>query len=233
MILLTLGFVLFLVKIAAPPLRRLAHNAVQNGNGNLGLTALAVIIVALLCCAIVTNLIGIFAVIGAFLFGAVLSTEKQFRKAVEQTIQNFVAVFFLPIFFTYTGLRTNVGLLGTSELWLIAIIVWLTAILGKFGGCSIAARITGFSSKESLVIGTMMNTRGLMELIVINIGYDLGVIPPNLFTILVLMAILTTVMTTPLIYLLKNGTELERQLQNWWNGTPNGAPASAGMERRL
>jgi Kef-type K+ transport system membrane component KefB len=154
-------------------------------------------------------LIGIFAIFGAFLLGAVLSGEQEFREAVTRRLRDFVTVFFLPIFFTYTGLRTDIGTIGSVELWCVAGVVLLLSIIGKFGGCGLAARATGFNWRESACIGAMMNTRGLMELIVINVGYRLQVIPRSVYCMLVLMALITTVMTTPLLVRLMRGTELE------------------------
>src|SRR6185295_8967253 len=157
-----------------------------------------------------TNLIGIFAIFGAFLLGASLSTETEFKEAVAERLRDLVTALFLPIFFTYTGLRTEIGSLDSAPLWIAAVFILLCAIAGKFGGCTLAARMTGFSWREASCIGTMMNTRGLMELIVINAGYKLGVIPKSVFCMLVLMAIVTTMMTVPLLLRISQGTELER-----------------------
>ena len=181
--------------------------------GELSLTALAVLFVALFGCAIATGLIGIFAIFGAFLLGAALSDQEELRTAAAARLRDVVTGFFLPIFFTYTGLRTDMGSLGGATLWLVALAVLATAVLGKLGGCGITARLCGFSARESAAVGAMMNTRGLMELIVINVGYNLGVIPQSLFCMLVLMAVLTTMMTTPLLLLLRRGTELEEPMR--------------------
>ena len=177
--------------------------------GELSLTVLAVLMIVLFLCSIGTALIGIFAIFGAFILGAALSDEQQFRQAVARRLKDFVTAFFLPIFFTYTGLRTDVGSVGEPMMWLFAAAVSAFAILGKFGGCSLAAYFTGFSRRESACIGAMMNTRALMELIVINVGYDLHVIPRSVFCMLVLMAVLTTIMTSPILLRLMRGTALE------------------------
>src|SRR5262249_30855450 len=124
----------------------------------------------------------------------------------------FVSAFFLPVFFTYTGLRTDVGMLGGGGQWLLCGLICLVAIAGKWGSCTLAARYTGVGWGEANCIGVLMNTRGLMELIVINVGYDLGIIDRTLFTILVLMAIVTNLMTTPLLLWLRKGTELEEKI---------------------
>jgi Kef-type K+ transport system membrane component KefB len=115
----------------------------------------------------------------------------------------------VPIFFTYTGLRTNIGTLATPELWLLAGLVLAAAVAGKLGGCGLAAWLGGLSPREAACVGAMMNTRGLMELIVVNMGKDLGVIPDSVYCMLVLMALTTNFMTTPLLLRLMRGTELE------------------------
>lgn len=205
----TIGFALLMVFLGRPLLVRWIRHALRIGDGKLGLNSLAILLVILFACAVVTSRIGISAIFGAFLFGAVLSGQAEFRAAVTPHLQAFVTVFFLPIFFTYTGLRTDIGTLQTVELWLIAAAVLGVAVLAKFGGCAAAARLCGFSGREACCIGIMMNTRALMELIVINVGYELGVIPKNVFCMLVLMALVTTLMTTPLLLRLMPGTELE------------------------
>lgn len=204
-----LAFGLFMVFLARPLLCRWARYVMHASKGELSLNALSVLLFLLFGCAIVTNLIGIFAVFGAFLLGAVLSGESEFRAAVNRRLRDFVVAFFLPIFFAYTGLRTNVGSLESLELWLLCGLVSAVSIAGKFGGCTLAAWLGGCSFREAACIGAMMNTRGLMELVVINLGKDLGVIPDSVFCMLVLMAMVTTMMTTPLLLRLMRGTELE------------------------
>jgi hypothetical protein len=145
--------------------------------------------------------------------GAVLSGEHEFRDAVARRLRDLVTAFFLPIFFTYTGLRTNVGTLGSAELWLLCGGVLAAAVVGKFGGCGLAAWASGFRPREAACIGVLMNTRALMELIVINVGYELRVIPPSVFCMLVLMALITTVMTTPILLRVMRGTELEAYIE--------------------
>jgi Kef-type K+ transport system membrane component KefB len=206
---LTVGFAALMIFVVRPLLRRWIRSALRRGDGELGLNSLAILVVIIFLGAIATNVIGIFAIFGAFIVGSVLSDEHEFRAAVTRQLRNFVTVFFLPIFFTYTGLNTDIGTLGTPTLWLFAAAVSLVAIAGKFGGCSIAAWASGFSLREAGCIGIMMNTRALMELIVINVGYELKVIPPSVFCMLVMMALLTTVMTTPILLRLQRNTELE------------------------
>jgi Kef-type K+ transport system membrane component KefB len=209
MIAATLGFAAFMIVLTRPVLTRLVRFLLRIGNGELGVNALACVLVLLFLCAIVTNLIGIFAIFGAFLLGAVLSGETAFREAIARRLSDFVTAFFLPVFFAYTGLRTNIGTLESGHLWLLAGLVCAVAILGKFGGCTLAGWFSGLKPREAACVGIMMNTRALMELIVINVGKDLGVIPDSVFCMLVLMALLTTFMTTPILLWASRGTELE------------------------
>ena len=129
--------------------------------------------------------------------GVLLHDQVELVRAWRDKMGHFVLVFFLPIFFTYTGLRTNIGALDSAGLWGWCLLLLAAATIGKFGGCYFAAQRSGMEAKEAKAIGIMMNTRGLMELVVINVGLDLGVIPPTLFTMLVIMAIVSTVVTTP------------------------------------
>lgn len=171
----------------------------QRGAGALSLNALAVVLLLIFVSAICTNLIGIFSIFGAFLLGAILSDQPEFVAAVRNRLSDFVTVFFLPIFFTYTGLRTDIGTMTGMDLWLLCGLVLLAATAGKLGGCTLAARWNGFSWRDASIIGVMMNTRALMELIVINIGFELGIIPRSVFFMLVFMAIFTTYMTAPVL----------------------------------
>lgn len=209
MVAATIGFALFMAFVARPLLATFARRALAAGEGEVGIDHLSALLVLLLLCSIVTNLIGIFAIFGAFLLGATLSGEHAFREAVNRRLRDFVTCFFLPVFFAYTGLRTNVGTLDSWQLWLVAAAVTGVAVAGKFVGCAVAARVGGMPLRESACVGVLMNTRGLMELVVINVGKDLGVIPESVFCMLVLMAIVTTFMTTPLLVRLMCGTELE------------------------
>lgn len=203
----TLAFAAVMLLVVRPLFVRLARWLVVDGE--LSLNGLAITLLGVFLCSLATNLIGIFAIFGAFLFGAVLSTEQAFREAVTKRLRDVVGVLFLPIFFTYTGLRTDVQTVATAELWLMCGLVLATAIFGKLVGCGLAAWAGGFRPREAACIGVMRNTRGLMELIVINVGYQLGVIPQSVFCMLVLMALVTTVMTTPILLRLVPGTELE------------------------
>ncbi len=224
MIAMTLGFAAVMLFLVRPAMRWWIARAFSGDRNELGLNEMATVLVLLFLCAIATNLIGIFAIFGAFMFGAVLSDQHRFREAVSRSLREFVTVFFLPIFFTLTGLRTDVGTLHSATMWGLALVVLLAAVAGKFGGCSAAARLRGFSWRDSICIGVMMNTRALMELVVINVGYDLGVIPRSVFCMLVIMAIVTTVMTTPILMAATRGTELEQRIrQSGFAGVWRGA----------
>jgi len=213
MIGLTIGFVLAMLFIVRPIMVRWIRWSMKRHDGGLGLNAMTILLIVIFLCSMATSTIGIFAIFGAFVLGAVLSDQGVFREAVTRELRSFVTVFFLPIFFTYTGLRTDIDTLNSGMLWMIAGAVIAAAVLGKFGGCAIAARVSGNAWRESLCVGAMMNTRGLMELIVINVGYNLGIIPRSVFCMLVFMALVTTFMTTPLLKVLKRGTELDEPME--------------------
>jgi hypothetical protein len=129
--------------------------------------------------------------------GAIMPENTKFRTLFIDKVEDVALVLLLPLFFVFTGLRTQIGLLNDSHLWMTAGFIILTAVLGKFAGSALTARFVGINWKESLTIGALMNTRGLMELIVLNIGYDLGVLSPEIFAMLVIMALFTTFMTGP------------------------------------
>jgi Kef-type K+ transport system membrane component KefB len=158
---------------------------------------LAILLVIVFSSAMLTSKLGIFAIFGGFMMGVLLHDQHGLVEAWKHKVADLVAVFFMPIFFTYTGLRTDVGGLETAELWFWWVALVLLAVMGKFGGCYIAARLSGLQRPEARNIAIMMNTRALMELVVVNLGFDLGVIPAQVFTMLVLMAIVSTIMTAP------------------------------------
>lgn len=169
--------------------------------GELAPNLMAAVVCLIFTMGIFTYQLGIFAIFGGFLAGLLFHRDKSFVEAWRRQVGRFVLVFFLPVFFTYTGLRTNVlGLAGALD-WEWLAIVLAAAIFGKIVSVYAASRLSGFGGKESVILGTLMNTRGLMELIALNIGFDLGFIPQNVFTMLVIMAAVTTVMTGPLLRL--------------------------------
>jgi Kef-type K+ transport system membrane component KefB len=159
----------------------------------------ALILIMIFISGMCTYKIGIFAIFGGFMLGVLVHDQHRFVAAWKKTIGDFVIVFFLPVFFTYTGLRTDIQGLDTLTLWQWCGMMILFATLGKFGGSYLAARMAGLNSHQASTVGTLMNARGLMELIVLNIGYDLGVIPRNVFTMLVIMAVFSTVMAAPVL----------------------------------
>lgn len=181
-----------------PLMKRILHHF-DARSGALTNNLLGIVLAAIFLSAITTYQIGIFAIFGGFMMGVLLHDEHAFVATWRARISPFVMVFFLPIFFTYTGLRTNIGNLDSASTWGWCVVIVALATLGKFGGAYLAARFAGLSHMEGKILGVMMNTRGLMELIVINVGYDLGVISQQMFTILVIMAIFSTVITSPLL----------------------------------
>jgi Kef-type K+ transport system membrane component KefB len=208
MVVEAVAYAVFMLFVARPYLVRWTRRALEQGNGELSLNTLAILIVLVFTSAIITNLIGLFSLFGAFVMGAILFDQPEFREAVMRRLWDFVTVFFLPIFFTYTGLRTDIGTMQ-GGLWAFCLLVLSVSIIGKLVGGTAAARLCGLSWRESFSVGTMMNTRGLMELIVVNVGYNLGVIPSSVFFMLVFMAVVTTFMTSPILSRLIKGTAME------------------------
>ena len=179
---------------------------------------LIIIVSLVMISAMSTEIIGVHALFGAFLAGTVMPDVHEFRQRISIRVESFSSVLLLPVFFTYTGLRTQIGLIGDLNGWLLCLLIVAVATIGKLGGSAIAARLTGMGWRDSLQLGALMNTRGLMELIVLNIGYDLGILSSRIFAMLVVMALVTTILTGPLL-----------SLFSWqWGKTNRGhnAPAS-------
>jgi Kef-type K+ transport system membrane component KefB len=205
-VLWTVAFSLFLIFVARPLLRRLAATYERTGNGGSGqdpsptrnAIVVFVYVVALLS-AWATEQIGIALMIGAVAAGAVMPRKTALTEDARRYSETFVALVLLPLFFAYAGLRTDVGLLGEAELWVTAIGLFLLAVLGKLVATALAARLSGYSWRDAGVLGTLMNTRGLTELIILTLGLELGVISEALFTALVLMTLVTTFMAGPLL----------------------------------
>ncbi|MGK0189200.1 MAG: Kef-type K+ transport system membrane component KefB [Verrucomicrobiales bacterium] len=194
--------------VLRPLLKRLAQKAVDI-DGNLSFDYAAGAIVLVLAAGVVTSALGIFAAFGGFAIGVLLAGERRFIKAWSARMEPFVYVFFLPVFFTCTGLRTDAGELDSPVMWLWCLLVIATATAGKWLGAYWAARLAGIPPGEARCIAVMMNTRALMELIVLHAGYELGVIPASVFTMLVIMAVATTLITTPLLRRFLRNIELE------------------------
>jgi K+:H+ antiporter len=196
-VVMALAFIVAMVVVGRPAMVRLTFLY-----GNRGLTQglMAAIFVALLISAMTTDLIGIHAIFGAFALGAIIPYDSSLARELTDRLEDLVIVLLLPAFFAFTGLRTQIGLVNGFDQWLICGLIIAVASMGKFGGATIAARLTGLNWRDSSALGVLMNTRGLMELIVLNIGYDLKVIPPTLFAMLVIMALVTTFATTPILH---------------------------------
>jgi Kef-type K+ transport system membrane component KefB len=210
-ILLLLVFLWFVGRPGADWLIR--RFPIEQGQPSNGLVAivLALIFVA----GIATEKLGIFTIFGGFLLGLLFHRHHEFVEAWRRQIGQFVLVFFLPIFFTYTGLRTNVLGLDTVSDWAWCGAILFAAVAVKVVPVYIAARLAGLGSHQSSILGVLMNTRALMELIVLNIGFSLGFIPQDVFTMLVIMAVATTVMTGPLLQVMlpRAGNRIDKLIE--------------------
>lgn len=200
-ILLTLAFVVVMILGVKPALQRY-YQRQQTQGAKKGIEFIAVAIFVLLTSALISETIGIHALFGAFIAGAVLPAGRELRHGLTERLEGVSVSLLLPIFFVLTGLRTKIDVLADTSLWSVFACILILAVTGKLMGSAIAARLSGFDWRESLSIGALMNTRGLMELIVLNIGLDLGVLRPEIFTMMVLMALFTTFMTAPLLDLM-------------------------------
>ncbi len=201
---LTLAYILVMLFFIRPRLARLISR-IDGSTDRISEGALALILMGLLLSASLTEAIGIHALFGAFFLGAIIPYESKVAVDLTARLQDLVRVFFLPAFFAFTGLRTEIGLLQSKSDLILCLLVIALATIGKFGGAFVAAKLSGLKTRESAVIGVLMNTRGLVELIVLNVGLDLHVLSPRLFTILVIMAVTTTLATGPGLLLLGHG----------------------------
>jgi Kef-type K+ transport system membrane component KefB len=168
-----------------------------DGQGRIAPGTLVAALLVLMLGAFVTDVVGIYAVFGAFIVGVAMPRGR-FAEAAIGNLEPITTTFLLPVFFVYSGLNTQIGLLTSPAIWRVAVILVAVAIVGKGVACLLAARVAGEAWRESVAIGVLMNARGLMELIILNIGLQHGIITPTLFTIMVLMAVITTLMTSPL-----------------------------------
>ncbi|MDR6158143.1 Kef-type K+ transport system membrane component KefB [Chryseobacterium sp. SLBN-27] len=194
-ILMAIAYVFFMIKIVRPFLKRIGD--LEVGKNTISKPMVAIFFLTLILSAYTTEVIGIHALFGAFMAGAIMPENAKFRTMFIDKVEDVALVLLLPLFFVFTGLRTQIGLLNEGHLWITAGFIILTAVVGKFAGSALTAKFLGINWKESLTIGALMNTRGLMELIVLNIGYDLGVLSPEIFAMMVIMALFTTFMTGP------------------------------------
>lgn len=199
---LTVLYILCMVLVIRPYVEKLIPR-LEKTVERIPQALLAFAILGALGSAALTDLIGIHAFFGAFLFGAIIPHDSLLARDITEKLQDFVAILFLPAFFALTGVKTQLGLLSSAHDWMICIGITVLAILGKFGGAFAGAKISGSSTHEATTLGILMNTRGLVELIVLNIGLSVGVLTPTLFTMLVIMAIVTTFMTGPLLKLVQ------------------------------
>lgn len=200
-LLFTALFAAAMIFVVRPRLRRLVKQATGSHVDTRRL--IAGVLVFVLISALITEIIGIHALFGAFVAGVVMPSSVDFRKFLREKLEPFSAAALLPLFFAFTGLRTQIGLLNDWESWAWCGVIILVATAGKLGGSMLMSRWTGMNWPESFAIGVLMNTRGLVELVVLNIGYDLGILSGRIFAMMVLMALVTTFMTAPLLSLVK------------------------------
>lgn len=188
-------YVLLMIYMVRPFLKRIGD--LYSTKENLSKPIVAIFFLTLIISSYTTEVIGIHALFGAFTAGAIMPDNIKFRNIFIEKVEDVALILLLPLFFVFTGLRTQIGLLNDIYLWQITGLIILVAVMGKFIGSAIAAKVVGQNWKDSLTIGALMNTRGLMELVVLNIGYDLGVLKPEIFAMMVIMALVTTIMTGP------------------------------------
>jgi len=199
-ILMAVAYVVVMIKLVQPFLKKIG--ASYTGKETLSKSIIAIYFIVLILSAYLTEVIGIHALFGAFMAGLMMPTDSNLRHVFTEKVEDVSMVLLLPLFFVYTGLRTQIGLLNDSYLWTVCGVIIAVAVTGKFVGSALAAKFVGQSWRDSLSIGALMNTRGLMELIVLNIGYDLGVLNAEIFAMMVIMALVTTFMTSPILDLI-------------------------------
>lgn len=194
-ILLASIYVLAMIYVVRPFLHRIANSFASQGN--IGKQGVAVFILTLIISCFTTEAIGIHALFGAFMVGAIMPDNVHFRNTFIEKVEDIAVILLLPLFFVFSGLRTEIGLLNNPHIWKVTAVIIAVAVTGKFIGSAFAAKVVGQNWKDSLIIGALMNTRGLMELVALNLGYDLGLLTPSVFTMMVIMALVTTFMTGP------------------------------------
>ncbi len=199
-IVLALLYVFLMLKVVRPFLKRVGD--INRTKESLSKPIVAIFFLTLLLSSYASELIGIHALFGAFMAGVIMPENAKFRTVFIEKVEDVSVIILLPLFFVFTGLRTQIGLLDDVYLWKLTGIIIVVAVTGKFFGSALAAKFVGHNWKDSLSIGALMNTRGLMELVVLNIGYDLGVLSTQIFTMMVLMALVTTFMTGPALDLI-------------------------------
>lgn len=200
---LALAYVAVMLWVIKPLLERVI------GNTKVDQRLMVIVLMLVLISGLTTELIGLHALFGAFLAGVIIPQREKLRRAVTERVEDVSTLILLPLFFAFTGLRTEVGLLDDVQSWLVCGAIIAVAVAGKLAGCAIMARLSGMRWSDSLALGALMNTRGLMELVVLNLGYDLGILSAKLFTMMVIMAFVTTFMAGPLLNLIdrvRNGS---------------------------
>jgi Kef-type K+ transport system membrane component KefB len=197
-IIMAVGYVFILLKLVRPFLKRIGD--LHASHENLSKPVVAIFFLVLILSAYTTEIIGIHALFGAFMAGTIMPDNQKFKKIFIEKVEDVALVLLLPLFFVFTGLRTQIGLLNDPYLWKVCGLVILVAVTGKFVGSALAAKFIGQNWRDSLTIGALMNTRGLVELVALNIGYDLGIMTPEIFAMLVIMALVTTFMTAPSLH---------------------------------
>jgi Kef-type K+ transport system membrane component KefB len=178
------------------------YERVYKAKGELSENLMAFMVLLVLASALCTEYLGIHLLFGAFLMGAIMPKQRHFVRYVLDRFETITVTLLLPLFFAFTGLRTNIGLVKGPEMWMYCGLIILVATAGKLGGSTLASWLSGIPLREAAGLGILMNTRGLMELVILNIGLDIGVISPALFSMMVIMALVTTFMTTPLLRLI-------------------------------
>jgi Kef-type K+ transport system membrane component KefB len=197
---LAIGYVVVMLFIVKPFLKRIGE--LYGKKDTIKKPVVAIFFLTLIISSYLSEIIGIHALFGAFLAGAIMPDIAKFRSIFIEKVEDVSVILLLPLFFVFTGLRTEIGLINEPYLWKITGFIILVAVIGKFLGSALAARFVGQNWRDSLTIGALMNTRGLMELVVLNIGYELGVLSPKVFTMMVIMALVTTFMTGPALDLI-------------------------------
>ncbi len=198
---IAVGYVFVMLKIVRPFLKRVGD--LYPSRETMSKQVVAIFFLTLILSAYATEVIGIHALFGAFMAGTIMPESTKFRNILTEKVEDVALILLLPLFFVYTGLRTEIGLINDPYLWKITGLIILVAVVGKFIGSALAAKFVGQNWRDSLTIGALMNTRGLMELVVLNIGYDLGIISPEIFSMMVIMALVTTFMTSPALDLIE------------------------------
>ena len=197
---IAVGYVFMMIKIVRPFLKRVGE--LYPSRENMSKQVVAIFFLTLILSAYASEVIGIHALFGAFMAGTIMPDNAKFRNILTEKVEDIALILLLPLFFVFTGLRTQIGLINDIYLWEITGLIILVAVVGKFLGSALAAKFVGQNWRDSLTIGALMNTRGLMELIVLNIAYDLGILTPEIFSMMVIMALVTTFMTGPALDLI-------------------------------